>query len=146
MLISILTIAAVMALAFANGSNDVSKGIATLAGSGRATYRQALAWGTLWTAAGAFAAVAISIGLVEVFTSSLVVDGVLTRSFFPLAVATGASVWVLLASLAGLPVSTTHAITGTIVGVALAAGGAGAVRWELLLSSIVAPLVLSPLL
>ena len=47
MLLSLLTIAAVAALAFANGANDVSKGIATLAGSRRATYRQALAWGTL---------------------------------------------------------------------------------------------------
>ena len=62
MAISLLTILAVMALAFANGANDVSKGIATLAGSGRATYRQALAWGTLWTAVGAFGAVVVSMG------------------------------------------------------------------------------------
>lgn len=53
-MIPLLTVAAVLALAFANGANDVSKGIATLAGSRRATYRQALAWGTVWTAAGAF--------------------------------------------------------------------------------------------
>jgi phosphate/sulfate permease len=36
----LLTIAAMALLAFANGANDVSKGIATLAGSGRATYRR----------------------------------------------------------------------------------------------------------
>ena len=42
-LIALLTVAAVIALAFAKGANDVSKGIATLAGSRRATYRQALA-------------------------------------------------------------------------------------------------------
>ena len=36
MSIPLLTIAAVIALAFANGTNDVSKGIATLAGSRRA--------------------------------------------------------------------------------------------------------------
>jgi hypothetical protein len=50
------TIVAVAVLAFANGANDVSKGIATLAGSRRASYRQAIAWGTLWTACGAAAA------------------------------------------------------------------------------------------
>jgi hypothetical protein len=33
------------ALAFANGSNDVSKGIATLAGSGVTNYRRAILWG-----------------------------------------------------------------------------------------------------
>jgi PiT family inorganic phosphate transporter len=90
-MISMLTVASVIALAFANGANDVSKGIATLAGSGRATYRQALAWGTLWTASGACAAVEISIGLVKVFTSALVVDNVLAASSFPLAVAAGVS-------------------------------------------------------
>jgi PiT family inorganic phosphate transporter len=145
MVIPLLTVAAMMALAFANGANDVSKGIATLAGSRRATYRQALAWGTLWTAAGAFAAVLISAKLVNVFTSSLVANEVLTLWFFPLAVASGASIWVLLASVIGLPVSTTHALTGAIVGVALGTGGAAAIRWELLLWSIAAPLALSPL-
>ena len=145
MSIPLLTIAAVIALAFANGANDVSKGIATLAGSGRATYRQALAWGTSWTAAGAFAAVVISVGLIEVFTASLVADEVLALSSFPLAVAAGASIWVLFASVTGLPVSTTHALTGAIVGVALSAGGIEAIRWGLLLSGIAAPLALSPL-
>lgn len=145
MAIPLLTIAAVIALAFANGANDVSKGIATLAGSRRATYRQALAWGTFWTAAGAFAAVVVSIGLVKVFTSSLVGDDVLGLSSFPLAVAAGASIWVLCASVTGLPVSTTHALTGAIIGVALSTGGVEAIRWGLLLSGIAAPLALSPL-
>jgi phosphate/sulfate permease len=40
MTIPLLTIFAVTAVAFANGANDVSKGIATLAGSRRATYRR----------------------------------------------------------------------------------------------------------
>jgi PiT family inorganic phosphate transporter len=131
--ISLLT---VLVLAFVNGANDVSKGIATLAGSRRATYRQAPAWGTLWTAAGACAAVVISFGLINVFTSSLVAADVLAFSSFPLAVAAGAFIWVLLASVTGLPVSTTHALTGAIVGVALGAGGVESIRWGLLLSTI----------
>ena len=143
--ISILSIAAVMALAFANGANDVSKGIATLAGSGHTTYRRALVWGTVWTAAGASLAVVISVRLVTVFTSSLVGADVLDSLLFPLAVALGASVWVLFASATGLPVSTTHALTGAIVGAALGSGGLDAVRWGLLLSGIAAPLALSPL-
>jgi PiT family inorganic phosphate transporter len=146
MVLSVLTIAAVIALAFANGANDVSKGIATLAGSGRATYRQAIAWGTLWAAVGAFAAVFLSIGLVKVFTTSLVAGDVLAMPSFPVAVAAGASAWVLFASVTGLPVSTTHAITGAIIGVALTAGGVGSIQWALLLSSIALPLALSPLI
>src|SRR3989442_6681706 len=121
-MISLLAVASVIALAFANGANDVSKGIATLAGSRRATYRQALAWGTLWTAAGAFAAVAISIGLVKVFTSALVADDVLAESSFPLAVAASAARWVLFATVTALPGATTHPIIRAMFGVTLTPG------------------------
>jgi len=141
----ILTMAAVAGLAFANGSNDVSKGIATLAGSRRATYRQALAWGTLWTALGAFGAVAISFGLVKAFTSAMVTAEVLATPTFPLAVASSAAAWVLFSSMTGLPVSTTHALTGALVGVALGTGGSDSVQWSLLLAGVLAPLALSPL-
>ena len=145
MSIAILTIVAAAALAFANGSNDVSKGIATLAGCRRASYHRAIAWGTLWTAAGAVASLVISVDLVKTFTSALVGADVLASPAFPLAVAAAAAAWVLLASATGVPVSTTHAITGAVVGVALMAGGLASVKWGLLLVGIAAPLALSPL-
>jgi PiT family inorganic phosphate transporter len=144
-IIILLTIAAMALLAFANGANDVSKGIATLAGSGRATYRQALVWGTAWTAMGAAASLVITAGLVEAFTSALVSSDMLALPTFALGAAAGASAWVLFASRAGLPVSTTHAMTGAIVGVAVAAGGTAAVQWPLLAATIAAPLALSPI-
>lgn len=145
MILASFIVAATAVLAFANGANDVSKGVATLAGSGRASYRSAIAWGTFWTFAGAAASLVISVGLITTFTSAIVGPDVLSMSSFPLAVALGAAAWVIVASVTGLPVSTTHALTGAIVGVALTAGGTGAVRWWVLLSSIAAPLALSPL-
>lgn len=145
MTIATFTLIGAAILAFANGANDVSKGVATLAGSGRTSYRSAIAWGTLWTFAGGAASLVISIGLVEAFTSAIVGPHVLALSTFPLAVALGAAAWVVLASVTGVPVSTTHAMTGAIVGAALMAGGLGSVRWWMLLSAIAAPLVLSPL-
>ena len=42
-----------LALAAANGANDVSKGVATLAGSGVTRYRPAIIWGAATTLAGA---------------------------------------------------------------------------------------------
>jgi phosphate/sulfate permease len=81
----------------------------------------------------------------KAFTSAIVGADVLAMAIFPLAVASGAAAWVILASLAGLPVSTTHALTGAIVGVALLAGGVASVSWGILLSGIAAPLALSPL-
>ena len=144
-MLAILTIAGAALLAFANGANDVSKGVATLAGSRRASYRTAIAWGTFWTCAGCAASLVISVGLITAFTSAIVGPDVLSMSTFPLAVALGAAAWVILASATGLPVSTTHALTGAIVGVALMIGGTGAVNWWVLFSSIAAPLALSPL-
>lgn len=64
----IMLIALTLILAFANGANDVSKGIATLAGSGVTRFRGAVAWGTLWTAAGAVSAAFASQGLVAAFS------------------------------------------------------------------------------
>lgn len=144
MTIVILSIIGVAALAFANGANDVSKGVATLTGTGRASYRAALAWGTVWTLAGGLASLGIAFGLVKAFTSAIVTVEMLNAPTFPVAVALGAAAWVLYASRTGLPVSTTHALTGAIVGVAVTVGGIGAVNWPILLAAIVAPLALSP--
>lgn len=144
MVLATLTVVAAAVLAFANGANDVSKGVATLAGNGGTSYRTPLAWGTLWTCVGAIASLVISIGLMKAFTSAMVAPEVLASPAFALAVAAGAGAWVVLASVTGLPVSTTHALTGAIVGVALVAGGPGAVGWWMLVSMIAAPLALSP--
>lgn len=143
--LALLGVIGAAVLAFANGANDVSKGVATLAGTGRTSYRAAIAWGTLWTFAGGLASLAISAGLVTAFTTAIVAPEVLALPTFPLAVAAGAAAWVVFASITGLPVSTTHALTGAIVGVALMAAGAGSIRWWILLSAIAAPLALSPL-
>lgn len=143
--VALLTILGASVLAFANGANDVSKGVATLAGSGRASYRTAILWGTLWTFAGCAASLGVSIGLVRTFTSGLVAPEVLSTATFPLAIALAAAAWVLFASKTAMPVSTTHALTGAIVGAALVTGGAVSVKWWLLLSGIAAPLALSPL-
>jgi inorganic phosphate transporter, PiT family len=53
MTLTAVTLAALgFALAYVNGANDVSKGIATLVGSGLSNYRHAILWGTAWTAIG----------------------------------------------------------------------------------------------
>ncbi len=52
-----LLIAAVALLSFANGANDNFKGVATLWGAGRTSYRRALAWATGFTFLGSLVAV-----------------------------------------------------------------------------------------
>jgi inorganic phosphate transporter, PiT family len=44
---AVRTILGAALLAFASGATDVPRGVATLAGSGRATCRTAVAWGVV---------------------------------------------------------------------------------------------------
>ena len=146
MMLALFTIVCAAGVAWANGANDVSKGVATLVGSRLATYRQGLSWGAAWTVAGAVAALVFTTALLRTFSTGLVTGSFAESPLFPLSVATGAFAWVLFASRTGLPVSTTHSLAGAIVGTAIAAAGLHGVKWTLVLSSVAVPLALSPIL
>jgi PiT family inorganic phosphate transporter len=133
-------------LAFANGSNDISKSISTLVGAGVTNARAAVVWGALWTVAGATGAAFVSQALVATFSGTGFLSGGRLPAAFPAAVAIGAICWVLFASRTGLPVSTTHAIAGALAGAGVAAQGAAALHWDVLARKVALPLGLSPLL
>jgi phosphate/sulfate permease len=61
---------------------------------------------------------------------------------FTLAVLVGATAWVALATIVRLPVSTTHALIGALIGAGLLFAP-DAVRWHALGAPLVAPLLLS---
>jgi PiT family inorganic phosphate transporter len=132
-------------IAFANGSNDVSKGIATLAGSGITDHRRAILWGTLWTALGGLAGAVFAGEMVTTFGKGLLARGVSPSLSAALATIVGATAWVAVASYSSLPVSTTHAIVGSIAGVGSVAYGLAGVRWASFGSKIAVPLLLSPI-
>ena len=133
-------------LAFANGSNDVSKGVATLAGSGVTNYRKAILWGTTWTVIGGVLAVFIASAMVKTFSGILTTAQGQPSPTLAIAVMTGAMIWVLCASKTGLPVSTTHAIIGGLCGVGLASAGSNGIQWSVLLTKVFIPLGLSPVI
>jgi PiT family inorganic phosphate transporter len=136
----------VLALAYANGTNDVSKAIATLVGSGVTNYRAAILWGTCWTMIGAGAAAFLAGAMVKTFSQGLVQTGTMIPPTVTMAVLAGAMAWVLLASRTGFPVSTTHALTGAIVGTGLAAFAGESLLWPAVIKKIALPLLLSPFL
>ncbi len=136
----------ILTLAFANGTNDVSKAIATLVGSGVTNYPTAIRWGTVWTIAGAGLSALVATAMVKTFSTGLVQSDRIIPPTFALAVLSGAMTWVLLASRTGLPVSTTHALTGAIIGAGLMAFGQEGLMWPALAKKIAFPLLLSPLL
>ena len=144
--VSIVAFVLLLALAFANGANDVSKAIATLVGSGVTGYRTAILWGTAWTVLGAVLSGVIATAMVKTFSQGLLAPGVSASPNLVVAVLVGSMLWVLVASRTGLPVSTTHALTGAIVGAGLIAFGREGLLWEGIGKKIVLPLILSPLL
>lgn len=141
----IVAFALVALLAFANGSNDVSKSVATLVGSGVTDYRRALRWGSAWTVVGAFLGGLFATSLAERFARSLG-DSAVQNSAIPLGVVAGSLAWVGFSSRAGLPVSTTHAITGSILGVGWMAQGLSPLARADVLQGFFVPLLCSPFL
>jgi inorganic phosphate transporter, PiT family len=133
-------------LAYSNGANDNFKGVASLFGSRTCNYRTAISWATLTTFAGSITSIFLAQTLLKKFRGKgIVPDHFVGSEFFLLAVAIGAGLTVILATLTGFPISTTHALTGAIIGCGLVAVGP-AVNFSALGKGFVLPLLLSPVL
>lgn len=133
-------------LAYSNGANDNFKGVATLFGSKTTSYGQAIWWATITTFAGSVCSIYLAEGLVKNFSGKgLVPDSIIASPDFLLSVALGAGLTVMLATTTGFPISTTHGLTGALVGSGLAAVGTQ-VNFAKLGGSFFLPLLISPLI
>jgi len=109
---AILLFLATCFLAYSNGANDNFKGVASLFGSRTASFLVALVWATATTFAGSIASIFFAQALMAIFSGKgLVPDHVVGSEHFLLAVALAAGMTVIIATLTGFPVSTTHALT-----------------------------------
>ena len=145
MILALLVVAALL-LAWANGSNDNFKATATLYGSGTVDYRGALTLATAAQVAGSIASVLLAGVLLEAFSGKgLVPAAVVGDPTFLIAVGLGAAATVLLATRVGLPVSTTHALIGGLVGAGLTLAPSD-LAWGALGGRYFLPLAISPLL
>ena len=147
MIASVLIFAACALLAYTNGANDISKSVATLVGSGVTNHTRAVQWGAIWTALGAAIAAVTGSAMLKTFGSDFVTaDATGSVAARAVAVLLGAVGWIALATRTGLPVSTTHALISSLVGVTWLARGPEVIHWHTLLGKISLPLLLSPLL
>lgn len=138
-------------MAFTNGSNANFKGVAALYGSGTASLKTALIVGNGFTFAGSLASYWLASGLLKSFGGrGILPDFVVQSPFFAASVALAASGTSFLATRLSFPVSTTHALIGSLAGCGLANSFLGAsvadIRWNNLISSFLSPLLLSPFL
>lgn len=133
-------------LAYSNGANDNFKGVASLFGSRTTSYRTAITWATITTFAGSITSIFLAQALLRRFSGKgLVPDAIVGSEHFLLAVTLGAACTVILATRLGFPISTTHALTGAIIGGGLVAVG-NQVNFAALGKGFVLPLILSPVL
>jgi inorganic phosphate transporter, PiT family len=133
-------------LAYSNGANDNFKGVATLFGSRTTHYKHAIRWATLTTFAGSLASIFLAYSLVNTFSGKgLVPDIIAASPEFLTSVAIGSAGTVMIATVTGFPISTTHSLTGALVGTGFVAIGSQ-INFAILGSSFFFPLLLSPMI
>jgi len=120
-------------LAYSNGANDNFKGVASLFGSRTCNYRTAISWATVTTFAGSIMSIFLAQTLLKKFSGK----GIVPDHFVGLTV--------IIATVTGFPISTTHALTGAIIGCGFAAAGPH-LNFSALGKGFVLPLLLSPVL
>jgi inorganic phosphate transporter, PiT family len=139
-----MILGATLLVAYANGANDNFKGVATLFGSNTTDYRRALLWATVTTFTGSVASLFLATKLVSVFQGNGLLPSHLSQSQpFIAAVIIGAALTVILATKLGIPISTTHSLTGALVGSGLVAIGFE-LGFRTLATSFFLPLLVSP--
>jgi len=134
-------------MAWGVGANDVANAMATSVGSKALTIKQAIIIAAIFEFLGAYLAggqvtATIRKGMMD---TSLLVDSPELLIYGMLASLLAAGIWLLVATRAGWPVSTTHSIVGAIVGFAAVGIGIDAVNWSKV-GMIAMSWVISPLL
>jgi inorganic phosphate transporter, PiT family len=141
----VLVIVFALVFDFTNGFHDTANAMATSVATGALKPRTAVIIAGVLNLVGAFlsteVAKTISSGIIktdssghEMITPALIFAGLV-----------GAIIWNLVTWYLGLPSSSSHALFGGLIGAAILGAGVGAVSWSGVITSIVIPAVLAPL-
>ncbi|MFT5575689.1 MAG: PiT family inorganic phosphate transporter, partial [Bermanella sp.] len=134
-------------MAWGVGANDVANAMGTSVGSKALTIKQAIMVAMVFEFAGAYLAggevtSTIRKGIID---SSLLTNTPELLVYGMMSALLAAGTWLLVASMMGWPVSTTHSIVGALVGFGAVGIGVDAVAWGKV-GQIAASWVVSPLL
>ncbi|WP_419786826.1 inorganic phosphate transporter [Pseudodesulfovibrio sp.] len=139
-----LSLGAGFLMAFNLGANDVANSMASAVGARAISVRQAVFIAGILNFVGAV--------LLGSHVTATISKGIINPAAIPdpklmmigmFAALLAAAVWVLVATLTSLPVSSTHSIVGAITGFGLVAGGPSVVNWAKM-GGIVLSWVISP--
>jgi PiT family inorganic phosphate transporter len=130
-----------LAFDFTNGFHDTGNAMATSIATGALGPRTAVAISGVLNFVGAF----LSLAVAATIASGLVDTTVVTLTVVAAGLAGGIT-WNLVTWLLGIPSSSSHALIGGVIGSTIAASGGSAVLWHGLVSKVVLPAVLSPII
>lgn len=132
-------------MAWSIGANDVSNAMATAVGARAITFKQAaLIAGVLIFLGAVFVGPQVTETIKSKIVNSAIISDptILMLGFISSLLA--AAIWSTLATWKEMPISTTHAIIGALVGFGIVAGGFSSVNWGCV-GSVAASWVLSPI-
>ncbi|WP_425553688.1 inorganic phosphate transporter [Isoptericola hypogeus] len=135
-----LVVVTALAFDFTNGFHDTGNAMATSIATRALKPKTAVALSAVLNLVGAF----LSLAVAATIAKGIVDAGVITLPVV-LAGLVGGIVWNLLTWLFGIPSSSSHALVGGMVGAVLAAVGTSGVLWTGVVSKVLVPALLAPL-
>ncbi|MCU1413763.1 MAG: phosphate transporter [Microbacteriaceae bacterium] len=142
--IVVLVIVLAIFFDFTNGFHDTANAMATPIATGALRPRVAVAVAAVLNLAGAF----LSTTVASTISGGIIKEGPGGVDITPAMIFAGligAVVWNLVTWLRGLPSSSSHALFGGLIGAALVGAGLGSVDFGVVLSKVVFPALLAPL-
>ena len=140
-LILVLVVITALGFDFTNGFHDTANAMATSIATKALDPRVAVALSGLLNLVGAF----LSLAVAATIASGLVNTKLVTLTVVAAGLA-GGIIWNLLTWLLGIPSSSSHALIGGVIGSMLAAAGGHAVKWHGLVSKVIIPAAMSPII
>ena len=137
----VLVVLTALAFDFTNGFHDTANAMATSIATGALPPKVAVGISGALNLVGAF----LSLSVAATIASGLVDSNLVTLTVV-FAGLTGGIIWNLMTWFLGIPSSSSHALIGGVVGATIAAAGTDAVKWQGLISKVIIPAALSPLI
>ena len=142
----ILSILLALVFTFLNGMNDAANSISTIIATKVLTPIQAIIWASFWEFT---AFIFIRLVLDQQFavgnTMANFADQNVINPYLILSALIGAAIWVAVCTKAGMPISTSHALIGGIIGAAWFVNGAGVLHARPIFITLIF-IILSPLI
>nr|WP_218847040.1 inorganic phosphate transporter [Psychromicrobium silvestre] len=129
---------------FTNGFHDTANAMATPIATGAIKPKVAVGLAALLNLVGAF----LSTEVAKTISGNLINEGPKGINITPAIIFAGllgAVVWNMLTWLLGLPSSSSHALFGGLIGAAIVGAGFGVINYAVLLSNVIIPALLAPL-